>query len=404
MAIFSYKGLDRTGKEIKSTITSENLSHAKHKVRAQGIMLIDIREQKSNSSTDKSTFSFSGKVNIEDLSLMTRQLATLIKAKIQIVEALTALMDQTENNTLRVVLSEIRGKVNEGTSLANSLKDYPRIFNHVYVNMVEAGEQSGALEIVLLRLAEFTEAQKELKGKIQGALTYPFIMIFIGFIMFGVIFTVVIPKITKIFVNMKKQVPLPTQICMWTSNFLINYWYLVILGSLASWYLFHKYIHSKKGQLWWHRFLLKVPQVGTLITMINVSRFCSTLATLLNSGVPILTSMKIVKNLVANVHMQAPVEEAKSNVQEGASLATPLEASGLYPPMVTHMIRLGEKSGELEEMLEIVAKNYEDQVNTKLAGLTSVIEPIMMVVMGLAVGFVVFSVVIPMMELNSFNR
>ncbi len=404
MAIYSYKGLNRSGAEIKSTVTAENLSQAKHKIRTQGVMLIDIKEQKSGSSANKTSFSFGNKVSIEDLSLMTRQLATLVKAKIQIVEALTALMEQTDNSTLRVVLSEVRGKVNEGIGLAQALKDYPKIFNNVYVNMVEAGEQSGTLEIVLLRLAEFTEAQKELKSKIQGAMTYPCIMVVVGLVMFSIIFTVVIPKITKIFVNMKRQVPLPTQICMWTSDFLLNYWYLLFIGVIVFWYLFRSYIRTEKGRSRWHRLLLRLPQIGSLIMMINVSRFCSTLATLLNSGVPILTSMKIVKNLVANVHMQAPVEEAKSNVQEGASLALPLENSGHYPPMVTHMIRLGEKSGELEEMLQIVAENYEGQVNTKLAGLTSFIEPIMMVVMGLMVGFVVFSVVIPMMELNSFSR
>ena len=289
-------------------------------------------------------------------------------------------------------------------SLADSLRGHPRIFNGVYVNMVEAGEQSGTLEIVLLRLAEFTEAQKELKSKIKGALTYPLIMIFVGVLMFGIIFTVVIPKITKIFISMKKEIPLPTQICMGLSHFLLNYWYMVVAGSLAIWFLFRRYIHSESGKRWWHRLLLKLPQIGGLTTMVNVGRFCSTLATLLSSGVPILTSMKIVKNLVANVHMQKPIEEAEANVREGASLSVPLETSGLYPPMVIHMIRLGEKSGELEEMLEIVAKNYEDQVNNRLAGLTSIIEPVMMIVMGIAVSFVVFSVVIPMMELNSFNR
>ena len=404
MAIYTYKGFNRSGAEVKSTVNAENLSQAKHKIRTLGVMLIDIKEQKSGSNANKMSFSFGGKVSIEDLSLMTRQLATLVKAKIQIVEALTALMEQTDNQVLRVVLSEVRGKVNEGIGLAQAFKDYPKIFNNVYVNMVEAGEQSGTLEIVLLRLAEFTEAQKELKNKIRGAMTYPCIMVFVGLVMFSIIFTVVIPKITKIFVNMKRQVPLSTQICMWTSDFLLNYWYLLIIGMIASWLLFRSYIRTEKGRSRWHFVLLRLPEIGSLITMINVSRFCSTLATLLNSGVPILTSMRIVKNLVANVHMQAPVEEAKSNVQEGASLALPLENSGYYPPMVTHMIRLGEKSGELEEMLQIVAKNYEGQVNTKLAGLTSFIEPIMMVVMGLAVGFVVFSVVIPMMELNSFTR
>ncbi len=404
MAIFVYKGLDRTGKEVKSSLNSESLNQAKTKVRAMGIMLIDIKEQKSGANKPKSSLSFGDSVSVEELALLTRQLATLTKAKIQIVEALAALMDQTDSEKLKVILSEVRGKVNEGTSLAQALSDYPKVFDNVYVNMVEAGEQSGTLEVVLLRLADFTEAQMKLKNQIKGAITYPVIMVIIGFIMFGVIFTVVIPKITKIFKSTGKAVPWMTQLCINISDLFINYWWLMIIGSFVGYYMFNKYIHTKKGEAWWHKTILRMPIVGELSTMINVSRFCSTLATLLNSGVPILTAMQIVKNLVANVHMAKAVEEARVQIKEGGSMAAPLKSSGLYPSMVTHMINLGEKSGELEPMLQIVSENYEDQVNNKLNGLTSVLEPIMMVVMGLAVGFVVFSVVIPMMELNSFNR
>lgn len=404
MAIFVYKGLDRTGKEVKSTLNSESMNQAKSKIRTMGIMLIDIKEQKSGANKAKGSFSFGDNVSVEELALMTRQLATLTKAKIQLVEALSALMDQTESEKLRVILSEIRGKVNEGVSLAQALSDYPKVFDNVFVNMVEAGEQSGNLEVVLLRLADFTEAQMKLKNRIKGAITYPVVMVVIGFIMFGVIFTVVIPKITKIFKSTGKAVPWMTQLCIDISDLFINYWWLMIIGSFVGYYMFIKYIHTKKGESWWHGLLLKMPIVGELSTMINVSRFCSTLATLLNSGVPILTALQIVKNLVANVHMAKAVDEARVQIKEGGSMAAPLKASGLYPTMVTHMISLGEKSGEIEPMLQIVSENYEDQVNNKLNGLTSVLEPIMMVVMGLAVGFVVFSVVIPMMELNSFNR
>ncbi len=404
MAIFEYKGLDRTGKEVKASINSEGINQAKSKVKSMGIMLIDIKEKKSGASKDKSSFSFGGSIKVEELALFTRQLATLAKAKIQIVEALAALMDQTDHPKLKVILSEIRGKVNEGTSLAKAFSDYPKVFDNVYVNMVEAGEQSGNLEIVLLRLADFTEAQTKLKNQIKGAITYPVIMVIIGAIMFGIIFTVVIPKITKIFETMDKALPITTQICIWISDFLLNYWYAVIIGAFACYYFFIKYIHSPKGESWWHKTLLRMPIIGELTTMINVSRFCSTLATLMGSGVPILTALTIVRNIIANVHMAKAVEEARVLIKEGGSMAAPLKASGYYPTMVTHMITLGEKSGELEPMLKIVSDNYEDQVNNKLNGLTSVLEPIMMVGMGLAVGFIVFSVVIPMMELNSINR
>lgn len=399
MAMYSYKGLDKTGKEIKNTISAETLSQAKSKLRTSGIMLIDIKAQKSNTQK-KGELTFGSSVGFEDLSLMTRQLATLVKAKIQIVEAFSALMDQTENPKLKVILAEVRQKVNEGTGIGAALSAYPKIFNNVYVNMVEAGEASGNLEVVLLRLADFTEAQVKLKRKVQGAMLYPLIMSGIGSLMMGVIFIFVIPKITKIFVSMKKELPLPTKICIWISEFLQSYWWSIPIALFAAYWLFNKWKATPKGESAWHAIVLKLPIVGKLVTMINVSRFSSTLATLLNSGVPILTAMRIVKNLISNVHMQKAVEESRSNIQEGASMAPPLIACGHFPVMVTHMIKLGESSGEIEPMLQIVAENYEDQVDAKLSGLTSTLEPIMIVAMGISVAFIVFAVVVPMMELN----
>jgi general secretion pathway protein F len=400
MALYTYKGLKDNGKEVKASINADSESQAKQRIRSMGIMLISLKEEKSESESKKSGISFTSSVSVQDLSIVTRQLATLIKAKITIVESLSALEDQTENKTLRIVLSEVKQKVNEGSSLAQALKDYPKVFNNVFVNMVDAGEQSGTLEIVLIRLAEFTEGQVQLKNKIKGAMLYPIIMMVVGAILMGIIFIFVIPKITKVFVSMKKALPLQTVICIWISNFVKDYWWAIIIAVFAIWTLFVKYISTKSGEERWHKFLLRMPIVGELVTMINVSRFCTTLSTLLGSGVPILTSLRIVSNLIANVHMQKAVLDARDSVSEGGSLATPLERSGYFPPLVTHMIRLGEKSGEIQQMLQIVGQNYDDQVNTKLGGLTSVLEPIMMVGMGGAVGFIVFAVIVPMMEIQ----
>lgn len=404
MPIYAYKGMDKSGKEIKNTINVESIVAAKARVKSMGIMLIDIREQKAqNTSGSSSLLRIGGSVPVEDLALMTRQLATLIKAKIQIVEALSALTDQVENPNLRLVLSDLKSKVNEGASLAKALTDHPKVFNSVYANMVEAGEASGTLEIVLLRLADFTESQVKLKNKIKGAMTYPVIMAVFGFAMMNVIFIFVIPKIAKIFISMKKELPFITQVCIWISNFLVNYWWLVIVGILATVYLTHKYIHTAKGENQWHALQLKLPILGIMIKMINVSRFCSTLGTLMNSGVPILTALTIVKNLIPNVHMKEAVEKARISVSEGASLAQPLIQSGYFPALVTHMIKLGERSGELEPMLKIISENYEDQVQSRISGLTSILEPIMMICLGTAIGFIVFAVVIPMMNMNSLR-
>jgi general secretion pathway protein F len=401
MPIYAYKGLDRSGKEVKNTLNVESINAAKQRIKSMGIMLIDIKEQRAQGTSGGSSFlKFGGSVGVEDLAMMTRQLATLIKAKIQIVEALAALVDQVENVTLRLVLADLRQKVNEGASLAKALQDHPKVFNSVYINMVEAGEASGTLEIVLLRLADFSEAQVKLRNKIKGAMTYPVIMAVFGFAMMNVIFIFVIPKMAKIFQSTKKELPLITKVCIWISNFFQNYWWLVIAGIIGTIYVVSKYISTQKGQSQWHAIQLRLPILGILTKMINVSRFCSTLGTLLNSGVPILTAMTIVKNLIPNVHMKDAIEKARISVSEGATLTAPLIQSGYFPPLVTHMIRLGEKSGELEPMLKIISENYEDQVQSRIGGLTSILEPIMMICLGVAVGFIVFAVVIPMMDIN----
>lgn len=399
MPIYSYKGLDKTGKEIKHSINAETILQAKHKVRSSGIMIIDIKEKKTKEGSSSSV-SFGNKVKIQDLALMTRQLATLVKAKIQIVDSLAALQDQVDNDYLRVVLSEVKQDVNEGTSLANAMAKHPKVFNNVYINMVEAGEASGNLEIVLIRLADFTETQMKLKTKIQGAMMYPMIMLVVGVVLISVIFIMVIPQLAKIFTSMKMELPLPTKISIGISNFLQSYWYLIIIGGVLGAFAFKKYISTPKGERKWHGVLLKLFIVGDLIKMINVARFCSTLSTLLNSGVPIIMSMKIVKNLIPNVLMKDAIEAAKEAISEGKNMAAPLKESGHFPNMVTHMITLGEQSGELEDMLNIIAENYEEQVDAKVGGLTSLLEPLMIVGLGIAVTFIVFSVIMPMMKLN----
>lgn len=400
MPIYSYKGLDKTGKEIKASVNAESIIQAKSKVRNSGVMLIDIKEKKAKSDSNPSSVSLRSKVKISDLSLMTRQLATLVKAKIQIVESLAALQDQVDNDYLKIVISEVKQDVNEGSSLAKAMSKHPKVFDTVYVNMVEAGEASGTLEIVLIRLADFTEAQVKLKNKIQSAMLYPIIMAGVGTALISVIFLFVIPKLAKIFINMKMELPLPTKISIGISEFMQAYWWSIPFMLLALLWLFKKWVSSEKGKRKWDAIVLRMVILGNLTRKVNVSRFCSTLATLLNSGVPIMTSLNIVKNLIPNMLIKDAIESAKNSVSEGASMAPALKESGHFPSMVTHMISLGEKSGELEDMLKIVAENYQDQVDNEIDGLTSLLEPLMIVFLGATVFFVVISVIMPMMKLN----
>lgn len=335
---------------------------------------------------------------------MTRQFATLVKAKIQIVEALNALSNQVDSEELKVVLNDIKTKVNEGTSLAKALGQHKDIFDTVYVNMVEAGEASGTLDIVLVRLAEFKESQMKLKNKVQGAMTYPMLMGIVGTVVLGVVFIFVVPQFAKMLQGQKRKLPAITEYTLAISNFLQNYWWLTIIMVIASVILFKNYIKTENGKRRWDKFILNAPIFGDIVKMINVGRFCSTMSTLLSSSVPILAAMSIVKNLMPNVWLQDAVEKSRTMVSEGGSMTPPLIESGYFPTMVTHMIKLGEQSGELESMLGIIAENYKDEVEQKMSGLTSLLEPVMIIVMAVIVGIVVMAVLVPMMEMMNIRR
>lgn len=403
MAIFQYKGLNPQGKEVSASLTCESEAIAKQRIRAMGIMLIELKEKKAGGQSQSSFGFFSKKVPINQLSLMTRQFATLVKARIQVVEALSALANQIDHEYLRMVLSDVRTRVNEGSSLAKALAQHPNVFNNIYCNMVEAGESSGTLDVVLIRLSEFTESQVKLGNKVKGAMTYPVIMATVGSILISLIFLKVIPQIAKIFVSSKKKLPILTEIVLAISDFMVNYWWLALLSVVGAAYLIKRYINSPQGERRYHKLILALPVVGNLSRMINVSRFCSTLGTLLSAGVPILAAMNIVKNLISNVWMRDAIEEAREAVAEGLSMTGPLIESGLFPSLVTHMIKLGEGSGELENMLNIISSNYQEQTETQIGALTTIIEPIMIIFMAVIVGIIVFSVIMPMMELNKLK-
>jgi len=347
---------------------------------------------------------FGGRVGSADISLMTRQLASLVKANVPLVEALNALVDQTENEKLKVVLAQVRQDVNEGSSLAKATGTHSKVFDTIFVNMIEAGESSGTLSMVLMKLADLKEAQMRLRSKVISGMTYPVLMMVVAFGLMLAIFTFVIPKLTKVFDSMNKPIPTLTKILMTFSDTLINWWFLFLaLGILLIW-LFRRYINSSSGHVKWDMFKLKLPIVGPLVRMVAVTRFSSTMSTLLSSGVPILTSMTIARNLVDNIPIANAITNARENITEGQSIAEPLRRSGEFPPMMIHMIAIGEKTGELPEMLRNVAETYEEQVNTKIDAMTSLLEPLMIIGMGGAVGFIVMSVFMPLMEIMNINQ
>jgi general secretion pathway protein F len=417
MPVYAYRGLNDAGKEIKGVLDAESPRMLRTLLKRQGVRIIDHKEETSTkaaksrvqksdglSSVQIDLSKYFDRISVADIALVTRQLATLLKSGITLIQALTAITDQVESEKLKRTFSNIKTDVNEGSSLADAMGKHDAVFNHLYVSMVRAGEASGALDQVLMRLADFTENQARLQAKIQSAMLYPFIMLGVGAVIMMILFVVVIPRITKIFEQVKAELPIQTKLLIFTADVLKNYYMVLIpLTGLAIWGFF-KWKSSKRGRPVWDRFVLVAPIFGVAVRLVAISRFARTLATLLRSGVPVLTALDITKDVMNNERLSGVVAEAREAIREGESIATPLKRSGEFPPIVVHMVATGEASGQLEVMLEHVADNYDFQVEQRVDKLTTLIEPIMIVGMGGAVAFIVFSVLLPILQLSQHVR
>jgi general secretion pathway protein F len=406
MAVFEYRGiLIGTGKPVKGVRDAENAKSLRGVLRKDGILLTVATEEKAAKDQQKRNiklFAFLTRASTADVAVMTRQLATLMRAGIPLFESLNALIEQVENESLQRALTAVREQVREGVSFAKALEAHPRIFPPLYVNMVRAGEASGTLEAVLERLTQFMESQARLKGKVTAALAYPTLMLIIGTCLISVLMIAVVPNVTAIFQSMDQALPWYTALLIATSGFAASYWWLVLLLMAAgSWY-FRRRLRTPVGRLKWDGFVLRMPIFGKLVQMLSIARFSRTLATLLASGVALLTAMDIVKNVLGNAVLEKVVVDAIGSIREGQSIAEPLKRSGHFPPMVTHMIAIGEKSGQLENMLENVANAYDAAVETRVQMLTSLLEPLMIVVMGGAVGFIAISILMPLIQMSNF--
>lgn len=400
MPVYEYKGLNRAGKTVKGIHDAETRNALRQALQAKGIFVTKIYEGKGEASRGEVSAQMFARVSLQDIAILTRQMATLIRAGIPLVEALTALSEQSDKEELTRTISDIRRKVNEGSSLANALSDHPKHFSNLYVNMVKAGESSGNLDVVLARLTEFIDAQIDLRSKLIGAMIYPVLMMVVGVVVLLLIFAFVIPKVTAIFQDQGEALPWITSLLIGISEFLGNWWFLLMPGTVAAAFGFVYWKRSEQGIRIWDRFVLKVPVFGKLIRMVAISRFASTLGTLLASGVPLLTALDIVKNILGNSRLVEVIEDARVNIREGESIAQPLKRSGEFPPLVTHMIAVGERSGQLEEMLENVAASYKQQTDIQIQSMTKLLEPLMIVGLGIGVAVIVFAVMLPILELN----
>lgn len=413
MPIYEYKGYDQKGKNVKGARDADSVKSLRVLLRKEGILATDVFEAASGAKVGGSKTGFLGKqfkfdslfkgVSIQDIADSTRQMAILLQAGVPMVDALNALIDQIDNEKLKRTYSEIRSSVNEGSSLADAMQKH-KIFSPIFINMVRAGESSGALEIVLERLSDFLEGQAQLKSKIISAMVYPAVMALVAFSIMIVMLTTVVPRIAQIFIRAKVQLPLMTRMLIGTSNLLSTYWWLIIiiLGGLG--YGFMRWKKTPDGRAKWDQFMLKVPILGNITQLVSVARFSRTLSTLLASGVPLLQSLQIVRNIVSNDVLEKAIDKVGEAVREGEDIATPLKRSGCFPPMVTHMIAIGEKSGQLETMLTRIATTYEQQVQLKVTTLTALLEPIMIVFMGGSVGFIVMAILTPIMQMNTLVK
>lgn len=407
MALYSYTGLTDKGKKTAGVIDAEHEKSARAKLRKMGIFPTSLKAGgKSGGMSlggNVDIKRYLNRVKLQDVALMTRQLATLLTANIPLVDSLSAMVEQSTHEQMRSIISSLKERVSEGSKLSDAMKAHPKVFNDLYVNMVNAGENSGALDVVLIRLADFVENQQRMRGKITGAMIYPVIMAVIGTLLIGVMLTFMVPQMTSIFEGQKMVLPLPTRVLIVLSHTLSTYWYLIVMAAIGGVFGIRRWFQTPPGREKRDRWLLDAPVFGKVNQLSAVSRFSRTLSTLLASGVPMLQAMSIVKNIVSNVHIRRAIENTQNSVKEGESIAEPLKRSGEFPPLVTHMIAIGERTGSLEKMLDRIAETYDQQVETTIEAMLSLMEPAMIIVMGGTIAFVVISVMLPILEMGNLG-
>lgn len=404
MAFYKYIGVNTNGKTVNGVIDADSQKTAKIRLKQKGVYATSVVEKSAAEAQAKKenlSVTIGKKIKDSDITMMTRQFSTLVNASVPIVDTLEALSEQVENERLKVILSELKQKVNEGVSIADGLAPYSKIFTPLYVNMIRAGEASGTLGLVLERLAEYTEKQAKLKNKIISSMAYPLLMIIVSIIIIGILFVVVIPKITVIFEDMGTALPIYTEILIAVSTFTREY-ILYILGTIIlGVVLTRRYIKTPEGKQKWDEMQLNLPLFGRIIRLSSISQFTRTLSTLHGAGVPLLQAIDIVSNVVDNTVIKNALKEAKTAVSEGRGLAVTLASSKQFPPIVVHMISVGEKTGELEIMLKHISEAYEIEVETRIQTLTSLLEPAMIIMMGGTVAFIVISILMPIMQMTS---
>lgn len=407
MPVYEFTALTTAGKKLKGVLEADSLTTARQKIRGQGNYPVEIREASSKTITGKTpllSMKLGQSVKQQEVHIATRQLATLLGAGIPLVPALNGLIEQTENRSLKTILAQIKDAVNEGNSLTSALTEHPKLFSKIYINMVRAGEASGSLDVVLNRLAEFGENQHALRSRIKAAMLYPLFMAIVGIAVLFLLITFIVPSITSVFEGSKQALPLPTVILIGISSFLKQYWWAVLFAVLGAIAAVRWYVSTPAGRRRWDQLKLSSPGFSGLSVKTASARFARTLASLLQSGVSLMTSLQIVKNIVDNVILADIINEACDELEKGRSLSQFFRGNKYFPPMLVQMMAVGEQSGTLDTMLAKAADSYEKEVEIKILALTSMIEPVMILSMGLVVSFIVVSILLPIFEMNQLIR
>ncbi len=401
MAAFEYKALNTKGRQKKGIIEGDNARQVRQRLKEQGLVPVEVIETKSKNTAKTASFSFKRGISTNDLALLTRQLSTLVQASMPLEECIKAVAEQSEKQRITNMLMGVRSRVVEGYTLADSLADYPHVFDELFCSMVAAGERSGHLDGILERLADYTENRQQMRSKLQQAMIYPIVLTVFAVAVIAFLLASVVPQIVEQFVQMGQQLPAPTQLLLNASDFVKNWGLYLILGFCVVYLLFKVIISKPAARLAWDKKILHFPLIGKVTKSINTSRFARTLSICTSSAIPLLDGMKVATDVMTNSYIKAQVLEASDKVREGGSLRRSLDQTKLFPPMMLHMIASGEQSGELEQMLSRAADNQDRDFEAVVSIALGLFTPALIAVMAGIVLFIVMATLMPILEMNN---
>src|SRR5215210_5250753 len=398
MALYTYRALDKQGEIVQDKTEGSGEMAVVHELRQQGLLVIDVKEQGAG---QKDILAPLTRIKLGDLVVFSRQLATMINAGLPIVRSLYVLSEQTENPKLNDVVVVVRKDVEAGSSLSEALEKHPKVFSRLYVEMVKAGEVGGILDGVLLRLADQLERDQDLRRKIRSALTYPIVVLVIAILAASFMLIFIVPVFAQMFQDLGGTLPLPTRICMLLSNILTSFWGILVYAAMAlAVVLFLRWKKSEQGRKVWGRAVLRIPaKIGDVVKKATLARFARTLGTLSAAGVPIMQAIETTATSSGNWIVERALLKSRDAIREGIPIYKPLEEEPVFPPMVTRMIAVGEETGDVDGMLTKIAEFYESEVDAAVKALTSIIEPLLIVVVGGIVGGIVISMYLPMFKI-----